>query len=192
MCTNVLNFFQAQADQSNHHGASELVSACTQAQSDTSSTKENTAHSMFNPRAFSKEETNMSSHCIGRNNVQSVAWLTLYGQQTQARQAIPLNGNYPEMNPAVLASSDQQLPQSFVLTSNIIPSTLSRKPASILSKCAVCEKKANFLCSGCQNMYYCTVQCQVGSTQGMHFYMIHIFFRRIIGWLTTTSVQIKK
>ena len=165
MCTNVLNFFQAQADQSNHHGASELVSACTQAQSDTSSTKEDTAHSMFNPRAFSKEETNMSSHCIGRNNVQSVAWLTLYGQQTQARQAIPLNGNYPEMNPAVLASSDQQLPQSFVLTSNIIPSTLSRKPASILSKCAECPKKAKFLCSGCQNMYYCTVQCQVGSTQ---------------------------
>ena len=33
--------------------------------------------------------------------------------------------------------------------------------APSLSNCNVCGKMARFLCSGCQEAYYCTVQCQV-------------------------------
>ena len=41
----------------------------------------------------------------------------------------------------------------------------SSSPASrrspVVTRCAVCHNPANFLCSGCQKVYYCTVKCQV-------------------------------
>ena len=32
------------------------------------------------------------------------------------------------------------------------------------TRCVVCHRNANFLCSGCQKLYYCTVKCQVSYT----------------------------
>ena len=38
------------------------------------------------------------------------------------------------------------------------------RPSQQVTRCAVCLSPANFLCSGCQKVYYCTVKCQVNIT----------------------------
>ena len=115
------------------------------------------------PRAFSREEnisppselsklmTNMNSQYSARNI------------NTLTRQDIATNRNFPEIRNAIAASSERRLSQPNVRTPTPTgPSqTAPREPVSLLSKCAVCTRVANFLCSGCQAVYYCTVQCQV-------------------------------
>jgi len=121
------------------------------------------------PRAFSREEnitppselsklmTNMNSHYALRNNI------TGQTQYIQPRQDITAKKNFPEIRNAIAASTERRLSQPTVGTPTpTAPSQTAqlREPASVLSKCAVCTRVANFLCSGCQSVYYCTVQCQ--------------------------------
>ena len=40
-----------------------------------------------------------------------------------------------------------------------------RSSSSPGTQCVVCHSLANFLCSGCQKIYYCTVKCQVRLSQ---------------------------
>ena len=40
-------------------------------------------------------------------------------------------------------------------------SSPSSRRSPVVTRCAVCHSPANFLCSGCQKVYYCTVKCQV-------------------------------
>ena len=42
-------------------------------------------------------------------------------------------------------------------------SSPSSRRSPVVTRCAVCHSPANFLCSGCQKVYYCTVKCQVNS-----------------------------
>ena len=35
------------------------------------------------------------------------------------------------------------------------------EPSPGMALCEVCAQQANFLCSGCQLVYYCTTDCQV-------------------------------
>ena len=128
------------------------------------------------PRAFSREENmtsptelsklmnNMNSQYAVRNNIPNIINQPRSLPTNQNRQEIPVNNrNFPEIRNAIAASTDRRIPQPQVRTPTPTSpqSSQPREPASILSKCAVCSKVANFLCSGCQKVYYCTVQCQV-------------------------------
>merc|ERR1712106_389477 len=97
-----------------------------------------------------------------RNTIQNMARQKRCVQPAQSRQEIPAHRNFPEIRNAIAAFPDKSVPQTKAKTPTMTPShaTPPRDPASILSKCAVCTKVANFLCSGCQKVYYCTVQCQ--------------------------------
>ena len=203
---------QAEADNINFQRPSQQVSI-TQAQCDTLvlPSKHNAAQNVHNPnkivvkgfirpRAFSKEENitlpselsknmnnmnnmnSMNSHYGVSNTFPNLVGQPRYVQQTQTRQEVPVHRHFPEIHRAIATSSSRQLPQTTVRTTAPTPSK-SRQPASILSKCVVCTKMANFLCSGCQKVYYCTVQCQVrmrGKEITFRFYTF-IYFRQIIG-----------
>ena len=45
------------------------------------------------------------------------------------------------------------------------------------TRCVVCHSLANFLCSGCQKIYYCTVKCQVRPSHDYHNLLIHRLFQ---------------
>jgi len=132
------------------------------AKEQTTDIKKVVAEGFIRPRAFSREEnisppselsklmTNMNSQYSARNI------------NTLTRQDIAAKRNFPEIRNAIAASSERRLSQPNVRTPTPTgqSQTAPREPVSLLSKCAVCTRVANFLCSGCQTVYYCTVQCQ--------------------------------
>merc|ERR1719481_620484 len=83
--------------------------------------------------------------------------------QNHVRQEMTGPVNFPEIQSAIAASEDRrvQRAQPRTPTSNMPYTNQTQIGTNTLSKCAVCCKVANFLCSGCQKVYYCTVQCQV-------------------------------
>merc|ERR1719318_1983374 len=75
------------------------------------------------------------------------------------------NNDFPEIQSALASPTVSH--DIRVNSSNIRPAAQRLQNSipqadnpTILSKCGVCSKVANFLCSGCQRVYYCTVQCQ--------------------------------
>ena len=60
-------------------------------------------------------------------------------------------------------------------------------PATGLTICVVCAKPANFLCSGCELVYYCTSACQVRYSM-LQRLLACVTCREKAGPLTTTSV----
>ena len=105
-------------------------------------------------------------------------------QQSQNRQG---NIDFPEIQNALASSTVS--PDLRANPCNISPSTQTRQNSIpqtdnpiILSKCGVCSKVANFLCSGCQKVYYCTVQCQVRTRGRVHSVLFYIF-RGTTGWV---------
>jgi len=83
-------------------------------------------------------------------------------EPNQPRQGSPANNNFPEIRNAIAATTDRREQQPPVRNAMQAQKsqTQQNKTSGTLSKCIVCYKVANFLCSGCQCVYYCTVQCQ--------------------------------
>ena len=44
-----------------------------------------------------------------------------------------------------------------------------QQEAEVLSSCEACGKPANFMCSACKDVHYCSTECQVGASCAMHF-----------------------
>eukprot|EP00090_Calanus_glacialis_P002503 TRINITY_DN11877_c0_g1_i5.p1 TRINITY_DN11877_c0_g1~~TRINITY_DN11877_c0_g1_i5.p1 ORF type:complete len:540 (-),score=124.95 TRINITY_DN11877_c0_g1_i5:206-1780(-) len=122
--------------------------------------------SFIRPRDFSREANLISPSDVGRyvnnlnnqiavrnflQNMPNPTNQPHFVQHNQERQT-----NFSEMQNSIPPSAARRVPQPHYMRT----STQPREAASILSKCAVCSKVANFLCSGCQKVYYCTVQCQ--------------------------------
>ena len=123
--------------------------------------------SFLRPRDFSREANLISPSDVGRyvnnlnnqiavrNFLQNMPNSTnqpYFVQHNQERQT-----NVSEVQNTIPLSADRRVPQHHYMRT----STQPREAASILSKCVVCSKVANFLCSGFQKVCYCTVQCQV-------------------------------
>ena len=95
----------------------------------------------------------------------------------QPIQEIRRNINFPEIRNAIAAAIDRRDQEPNVKNVNTTQQQLSQQNqnTNLLSKCAVCYKVANFLCSGCEKVYYCTIQCQV-STWGNFGFKIFSYF----------------
>lgn len=126
---------------------------------------QNMAESLIRPRAFSMDENitpqNMPGHHSARNNIPSIL-----GQAQYAQPDMTDSRNFPEIRNAIIAASaDRRLSsQPNLRTPTATAPTKRGRPRDAgpnLSVCCVCSRLANFLCSGCQAVYYCTVQCQV-------------------------------
>eukprot|EP00092_Neocalanus_flemingeri_P018869 GFUD01020432.1.p1 GENE.GFUD01020432.1~~GFUD01020432.1.p1 ORF type:complete len:1159 (-),score=350.55 GFUD01020432.1:166-3561(-) len=120
------------------------------------------------PNEVSRLMNNLNNQYAVRNFLQNLpnpATQPRPAQPNQTRQEIPGNLNFPEIRNAIAAAAataptdrnDQHMRNSALIRQH--PDQQRQSP-NVLSKCAVCTKVANFLCSGCQNVYYCTVQCQ--------------------------------
>eukprot|EP00092_Neocalanus_flemingeri_P026361 GFUD01028577.1.p1 GENE.GFUD01028577.1~~GFUD01028577.1.p1 ORF type:complete len:1214 (+),score=381.50 GFUD01028577.1:175-3642(+) len=120
------------------------------------------------PNEVSRLMNNLNNQYAVRNFLQNLpnpATQPRPAQPNQTRQEIPGNLNFPEIRNAIAAAAataptdrnDQHMRNSAPIRHH--PDQQRQSP-NVLSKCAVCTKVANFLCSGCQNVYYCTVQCQ--------------------------------
>ena len=51
----------------------------------------------------------------------------------------------------------------------------ARPSQQTVTRCAVCLSPANFLCSGCQKVYYCTVKCQVNPHNSLSLMRTFLF-----------------
>jgi len=126
----------------------------------------NEAQGFIRPRSFSREENITSASDLnklmnsqyGARNLMPTPPIN----QNHVRQEMTGPVNFPEIRSAIAASEDRrvQRAQPRTPTSNIPYTNQTHLATNTLSKCAVCNKVANFLCSGCQKVYYCTVQCQ--------------------------------
>eukprot|EP00092_Neocalanus_flemingeri_P004533 GFUD01004883.1.p1 GENE.GFUD01004883.1~~GFUD01004883.1.p1 ORF type:complete len:1386 (+),score=410.73 GFUD01004883.1:97-4254(+) len=117
------------------------------------------------PNEVSRLMNNLNNQYAVRNFLQNLpnpATQPRPAQPNQTRQEIPGNLSFPEIRNAIAAATDKRDLQSHMKNSAPIRQhpDQQRQSPNVLSKCAVCTKVANFLCSGCQNVYYCTVQCQ--------------------------------
>ena len=138
------------------------------------------------PREFSREAHLQSSNDVSsfmnnfNNLTQTKNFMENRSKWSQFVQTnLERQTNFPDSYNAMAFSSDRRVLHPHMRTPTPTTSNQRRDSANLLSKCAVCTKVANFLCSGCQKVYYCTVQCQVKfSNKTCNF---HIFSRAITG-----------
>ena len=119
------------------------------------------------PREFSREShlpspSEANSYFTNLNNQKQTAQFLQTMQSSPdwsqfVQQNLSRQSNFQREENALSSKTAQHHTKS----SNFAAPIQSRE-STILSKCTMCNRVANFLCSGCQGVYYCTVQCQVG------------------------------
>ena len=117
---------------------------------------------------------NLNSQYTVRNFLQKMP--NSQNQPQFVHQDPKSHASFHRIQNVIAAASESRNPQPHMIT----PTPTSQKshprePTNILSKCAVCPKMANFLCSRCKNVCYCTVTCQVRFVKRLYISILFYF-----------------